>query len=130
MHASGSFVFQGQALRPPRIFKNVGYSAIIVYATVGAMVYYSMNILRPSIIGNYTTGSAKIGIQSAVVGGGILLEQTLGGFSLSYVPKVKWQAIVTSILGAAFVVSLAGQYWTRYTQRYHHSYHISWPTIF
>lgn len=92
---------------PPRIFKNVGYSAIVICATIGAMVYYSMTILWPSIIGNYTTDSAKIGIQSAVVGGGILLGQTFGGFGLSFVPKVKWQAIITSVLGAAFVASLA-----------------------
>ncbi|KAE9983241.1 hypothetical protein EG328_010182 [Venturia inaequalis] len=102
-----AFVFKGQALMPPRIFKNVGYSAIVICATVGAMVYYSMTILWPSIIGNYTTDSEKIGIQSAVVGGGILLGQTFGGFGLSYVPKVKWQAMITSILGAAFVASLA-----------------------
>lgn len=102
-----AFVFKGQALMPLRIFKNRGYSAIVICATVGAMVYYSLTILWPSIIGTYTTDSAKIGIQSAVVGGGILLGQVFGGFGLSYVPKVKWQAIITSVLGAAFVASLA-----------------------
>jgi hypothetical protein len=58
-------------------------------------------------MGNYTTDSATIGLQSAVVGGGILLGQVFGGFGLSYVPKVKWQSIITSVFGAAFVASLA-----------------------
>lgn len=43
-----AFVFKGQALMPPRIFKNKGYSAIVICATVGAMVYYSLTILWPS----------------------------------------------------------------------------------
>ena len=101
------FVFKGQALMPPRIFKNKGYSAIVICATVGAMVYYSLTILWPSILSMYTTDSAKIGIQSAVVGGGILLGQVAGGFSLSYVPKVKIQAVIVSTLGVAFIASLA-----------------------
>jgi hypothetical protein len=92
---------------PPRIFKNIGYTAIVICATIGAMVYYALTVLWPTILAQYTTDSAKIGIQSSVVGGGILLGQLFGGFALSYVPKVKWQAITTSFLGAAFVASLA-----------------------
>jgi predicted acyltransferase len=34
------YVFKGQALMPPRIFRNVGYVAIVIVATIGAMVYY------------------------------------------------------------------------------------------
>jgi hypothetical protein len=102
------YVFKGQALMPPRIFKNVGYVAIVIVATIGAMVYYSMTILWPTILGMYTTDVVTIGIQSSVVGGGILFGQMFGGFGLSYVPKVKWQAIITSLIGATFVAALAG----------------------
>jgi len=42
------------------------------------------------------------------VGGGILLGQAMGGFALSYIPKVKWQIIVTSILACAFLGAEAG----------------------
>jgi hypothetical protein len=101
------YVFKGQALMPPRIFKNVGYVAIVIVATIGAMVYYSMTILWPTILGMYTTDVVTIGVQSSVVGGGILLGQMFGGFGLSYLPKVKYQAIITSLLGAAFVAALA-----------------------
>ena len=97
-----------QPLMPPRMFRNVGFVAIIVVAAVGAMVYYSMTVLWPTIISSvYTTDSMSIGLQSSVVGGGVLLGQCLSGFAISYVPKVKIQAIVASIFVCAFVGSLA-----------------------
>jgi hypothetical protein len=68
---------------------------------------YSMTVLWPTILGLYTTDVKAIGIQSSVVGGGILLGQMFGGFGLSYLPKVKWQAVIVSTLGAAFVAALA-----------------------
>ena len=72
------------------------------------MVYYSMTILWPTIVGTvYTTDVMAIGWQSSVVGGGVLLGQALGGFAISYVPKVKWQTITASVLSMAFVTSLA-----------------------
>lgn len=101
------YVFKGQALMPPRIFRNVGYVAIVVVATIGAAVYYAMTVLWPTILGLYTTDVAKIGMESSVVGGGILLGQMFGGFGLSYLPKVKYQSIITSLLGATFIAALA-----------------------
>jgi hypothetical protein len=66
-----------------------------------------LTVLWPTILGLYTTDVKVIGIQSAVVGGGILLGQMFGGFGLSYLPKVKWQAIIVSFIGASFVAALA-----------------------
>jgi hypothetical protein len=92
---------------PPRIFKNIGYTAIVICATIGAMVYYALTVLWPTILSQYTTDSTKIGLQSSVVGGGILLGQLAGGFALSYVPHVKWQSVITAFIGSAFVAALA-----------------------
>lgn len=92
---------------PPRLFKNIGFVAIVIIATIGSMVYYSLTILWPTIIGSvYTTDSIKIGLQSSVVGGGILLGQMLGGFGLSYVPRLKIQAIVAACLAISFITPL------------------------
>jgi hypothetical protein len=67
-----------------------------------------MTIVWPSVIGTlYTTDIMEIGWQSCAVGGGVLLGQIIGGFSLSYVPKVKWQAIGAAAIGGAFISSLA-----------------------
>lgn len=96
------------ALVPPRLFKNIGYVAIVICAVIGAMVYYSMTILWPTIIGTvYTADVVAIGWQSSVVGGGICLGQLFGGFGISYVPKVKWQTVIASVCSMAFVSSLA-----------------------
>lgn len=72
------------------------------------MVYYSMTVLWPTIIGTvYTTNVMTIGWQSSVVGGGVLCGQAIGGIFISYVPKVKYQTIIASVLAMAFVSSLA-----------------------
>jgi hypothetical protein len=93
---------------PPRLFTDIGYVAIVVAACIGAMVYYSMTIVWPTLIGTiYTTDVIEIGWQSSVVGGGVLLGQFVGGMALSYLPKVKWQCIILAVLTTAFVGSLA-----------------------
>lgn len=92
---------------PPRMFRNIGYVAIVAVATIGAMVYFSLTVLWPTIIGTiYTTDSMQIGWQSSVVGGGMLLGQTMAGFTISYVPKVKLQCIAASASALAFSASL------------------------
>ncbi|KAH7037400.1 trichothecene efflux pump [Microdochium trichocladiopsis] len=102
-----TYFCKASPLMPPRLFKNVGFVAICVVASIAAMVYYALTILWPVIIMTlYTTDSTQVGLQSAVVGGGILLGQLLGGIGISYIPKVKWQAIISAVIGFVFVTSL------------------------
>lgn len=102
------YIFKGQAIMPPRLFRKLEYVAIVIVATFGAAVYYALTILWPTILGAvYTTDSIKIGWASSVVGGGILLGQTFGGFALSYLPKIKWQLIILSTAGTAFLAAEA-----------------------
>jgi hypothetical protein len=66
-------------------------------------------VLWPTILGAiYTTDSLQIGLASSVVGGGILLGQAVGGIAISYLPKVKWQMIILSVLACAFLGAEAG----------------------
>ncbi|KAJ2906561.1 trichothecene efflux pump [Zalerion maritima] len=96
-----------QPLMPPRLFRNIGFVAIVLVATIGSMIYYSLTVLWPTIIGSiYTTDSTEIGWQSSVVGGGVLLGQAAAGVCLSYVPKVKIQTITASLIAAAFITSM------------------------
>jgi hypothetical protein len=94
--------FVEHALIPPRLFKNVGYVAIVACATIAAMVYYSMTILWPTVI-----GTVYIGWQSSVVGGGVLCGQAIGGMFISYVPGVKYQTVTAAVLAFAFVTALS-----------------------
>ena len=43
-----------------------------------------------------------------MIGGGILLGETFGGFAITYLPKVKWQVIILSIMTTAFLGGQAG----------------------
>lgn len=93
---------------PPRVFKNVGYVAIVAMATVASMVYYSLSVLYPTIIQTiYTTDVIKIGWQCSAVGGGILLGQAVSGVALSYVPKLKFQAMTAAVFVLAFITAMA-----------------------
>lgn len=90
------------------MFKNVGYSAVVACATIGSMSYYSLTVLWPTIIQTiYTTDVIQIGWQSSVVGGGVLLGQIIGGFALSYVPKVKIQFIFAASLVLIFLTAMS-----------------------
>lgn len=89
------------------MFRNIGFVAIIGVATIGSMLYFSLTVLWPTIIGTiYTTDSMQIGWQSSVVGGGMLLGQTVAGFTFSYVPRVKWQCIAAAAMALAFSTSM------------------------
>lgn len=92
---------------PPRLFKNIGFSAIVADAAVAAMFYYSFTVLWPTIISVYTADSIEIGLQSSVVGGGVLLGQVLGGIALGFVPGVKAQCIIASCLALVFITPLS-----------------------
>lgn len=93
---------------PPRLFKNVGFVALTMTSSIGAMVYFSMTVMWPLIIGTvFTSNIELIGWQSAVVGGGVLFGQVICGITIAYVPKVKWQAIISSTLAAVFTAALA-----------------------
>lgn len=93
---------------PPRLFKKLGYICVVTCASIGAMVYYSMTVVWPTVVGTlFATDVMEIGWKSCVVGGGILLGQTIGGGYLAYGPKVKWLTIFASAAGGAFTASLA-----------------------
>lgn len=46
-----AYVFKGQALMPPRLFKKIEYVAIIMVATIAAMVYCEFSL--PSLLPHY-----------------------------------------------------------------------------
>ncbi|KAL2851411.1 fungal trichothecene efflux pump [Aspergillus pseudodeflectus] len=102
------FICKTRPFMPPRLFKHAGFVAIVVNAAVASMVYYSFTVLWPTIISSiYTTDSIQVGLQSSVVGGGILLGQIMGGMALGFLPGVKYQCIIASCLAISFITPLS-----------------------
>jgi hypothetical protein len=102
------FICKTRPFMPPRLFKHAGFVAIVVNAAVASMVYYSFTVLWPTIISSiYTTDSIQVGLQSSVVGGGILLGQIIGGMALGFLPGVKYQCIIASCLAISFITPLS-----------------------
>ncbi|KAF2186650.1 fungal trichothecene efflux pump [Zopfia rhizophila CBS 207.26] len=95
-------------LIPMRLFKNIQYDAIIACASIGAMVYYANTVIWPTMIGAlYTTDVTATGWLSCTVGGGLLLGQILGGIGVRFLPRMKIQMTVASVILVGFVGAIA-----------------------
>lgn len=95
-------------LIPMALFKNTKYDAIVACASIGGLVYYSMTVIWPTLIGAiFTTNVQEIGWLSCAVGGGLLLGQIIGGVGLRFIPRMKIQMTVAAVIMVGFVASLA-----------------------
>lgn len=91
-----------------RLFRNIKYDAIVACASIGAMVYYSMTVIWPTVIGAlFTTDVKKIGWLSCAVGGGLLFGQIAAGLGIRYLPRMKIQMTVASVIMVSFVAAMA-----------------------
>ncbi|KAF4954933.1 hypothetical protein FGADI_4933 [Fusarium gaditjirri] len=112
MTLAGFFVYEAyfcsvKPLIPSSVFKNIGFVAVVTCATVASMVYYSLTVLWPTIISAlYTTDSIKVGWQSCVIGGGVVLGQAMSGLAIAYVPRLKMQCICAAALVTTFITSM------------------------
>jgi hypothetical protein len=112
-------------LIPMRLFKNIQYDANVACASFGAVVYYANTVIWPTMIGAlFTTDIKETGwlsvspssihhththsnIPQCAVGGGLLLGQIMGGFGVRFIPRMKIQMTVASVITVAFVGALA-----------------------
>jgi MFS family permease len=80
----------------------------VACSSLAAIVYYANSIIWPTMISAlFTSDVTEIGWLSCAVGGGLLLGQILGGFGLLYLPRLKIQMTVVSVIATAFVASVA-----------------------
>lgn len=96
------------SLIPMRLFRNRGYVGTILTASVGSMIYYSMAVLWPMLIGDlYTTNILEVGWMSCAVGGATLLGQLIAAVLCKAIGHHKWQMVVAAICMTAFVGGMA-----------------------
>ncbi|KAF2263053.1 fungal trichothecene efflux pump [Lojkania enalia] len=95
-------------LIPMHLFRNIQYDALVACASFGAVVYYANTVIWPTMIGAlFTNDITKTGWLSCAVGGGLLLGQILGGAGVRFLPKMKIQMTVASVICTAFVAACA-----------------------
>lgn len=65
-------------------------------------------VVWPTLVGSlYTTSVSEIGWLSCAVGGGLLFGQISAGIGVRYIPRMKLQMLVASIVLVAFVSALS-----------------------
>ncbi|KAJ6005146.1 hypothetical protein N7451_003090 [Penicillium sp. IBT 35674x] len=93
---------------PMKLFKNQRYDALVVCASIGAMIYYAGTVLWPYVIADlWFTDEMTVGYWSCFMGGGLITGQVLGGLGHKYVPRMKLQMIVATIIQVPFVTALS-----------------------
>jgi hypothetical protein len=91
-----------------KLFKIPNYSAVVVTACVGTMVYISMNILWPlQIAALYTTDNIKIGWLSSTTGSGVVVGQMTTGLLFKKLGHAKWQLVSCCIGFTVFLGCMA-----------------------
>jgi MFS family permease len=97
-----------QPLLSKKLLKNTNFIAVTVCASVGQMIYFSMNVLWPEQIAIlYTTDNAKIGWLSCTTGAGLVVGQLLIGVLMKPIGHVRWILVISSIGMTAFLGALA-----------------------
>lgn len=93
---------------PMRLFRNVKYDAIVACASIGAMIYYAGTVIWPTMCGAlFSTSVSDIGWLSCAVGGGLLFGQISAGVGVRYLPRMRIQMTVASLILMAFITALA-----------------------
>ena len=97
-----------EALIPLYLMKNLQSMLMIVIACVGGMIYYSMGILWPQIVGKlFTSDIVYQGWLSMATTAGAGLGNIVAGFTFAAIGKLRWQFFVASICMTAFFGAMA-----------------------
>ncbi|KAF2260865.1 MFS general substrate transporter [Lojkania enalia] len=98
-----------EPLVPMKLFSNYGWNASVLLTGLGASVYYAFAIVWPSMVAVlYSDGGVMNSAWlSSLVGLCIVMGQVVGGFAGKSIGYLKWQAVVTFVLGGIFFGSMA-----------------------
>lgn len=99
-----SFANLKEPLVPMHLFKNGSWVAATILSGLGASVYYALAIVWPSMVAVlYNDGGVMTNAwYSSFVGLWITVGQVLGGFAAKRLGYIKWQIVITVLLGGIF----------------------------
>ena len=91
------------------LFRNRDYCVLTLVSAVGGMLYYSLNVIYPTMVATlFTTDVVEAGLLSVAIGGGVALGQF--GASIIAVPggNLRWKLFFSVAACTAFSAGLAG----------------------
>ncbi|KAK3668757.1 hypothetical protein LTR22_000237 [Elasticomyces elasticus] len=96
-------------LVPMRLFRSRGYCVLTLISGIGGMLYYSLNVIYPTMVGAlFTTDIVKAGLLTCVIGGGV----AAGAFTSNLWAKsgghFRWKLFFAVVACTAFSGALAG----------------------
>ncbi|OAL44211.1 TRI12-domain-containing protein [Pyrenochaeta sp. DS3sAY3a] len=96
-------------LVPMHLFKSWDFNVIVIMTSVGGMLYYSLNVIFPAMVGAlFTTDVVYGGLLSSAVGGGTCLGQFLGCLIATPGGHIRHKMIFVSAMMMAFIGGMAG----------------------
>ncbi|KAK5717217.1 hypothetical protein LTR15_009106 [Elasticomyces elasticus] len=96
-------------LVPMRLFRSRGYCVLTLISGIGGMLYYSLNVIYPTMVGAlFTDDIVKAGLLTCVIGGGV----AAGAFTSNLWAKsgghFRWKLFFAVVACTAFSGALAG----------------------
>lgn len=93
-----------EPLMPVRLFKNFQWVSIVMVLAISVTVYYAFSILWPQMVfGLYETDPMTGGLLCCLVGAGTNLGQLSSGLFGRHFGNHRWQFVVGTIIGGAFL---------------------------
>ncbi|KAJ9310837.1 hypothetical protein DTO271D3_8880 [Paecilomyces variotii] len=113
-----------QPFLPTKLLRNVNYVAVCVAASVGTMIYFSLNVLWPQqIAALYTTDPIKAGWLACTTGSSVALGQILAGLLMKPLGHARWQLVLCTVVMTTFLGAMAS------TNQYRKDYGIAFTII-
>lgn len=96
-------------LVPMHLFRSRDYCVLTVVSAVGGMLYYSLNVIYPTmIIALFTTDPIRGGLLACVIGGGVAAGQFSSCLWAKPGGHFRWKLFFSVIACTAFTAGMAG----------------------
>ncbi|KAF2165680.1 hypothetical protein M409DRAFT_23970 [Zasmidium cellare ATCC 36951] len=96
-------------LVPMHLFKSRDYCVLTVISAVGGMLYYSLNVIYPTMIAAlFTTDPVRGGLLACAIGGGVAAGQFSSSLWAKPGGQFRWKLFFSVVACTAFTAAMAG----------------------
>ncbi|KAK4495960.1 hypothetical protein PRZ48_013228 [Zasmidium cellare] len=96
-------------LVPMHLFRSRDYCVLTVISAVGGMLYYSLNVIYPTMVAAlFTTDPVRGGLLTCVIGGGVAAGQFSSSLWAKPGGNFRWKLFFSVVACTAFTAAMAG----------------------